>query len=73
MVDAATLAFYEAQAPHYTAWSGQRAHRHLEPFLDRLKPEAKILELGCGGGRDAARIIERGFRVQPTDGSPAMV
>lgn len=32
-----------------------------------------MLELGCGGGRDAARIIERGFECDATDGTQAMV
>ncbi len=73
MGDAATLAFYETQALHYTAWSGSEAHRHLEPFLNRLDPEARVLELGCGSGRDAIRMIDRGFQVDPTDGTPAMV
>ena len=32
-----------------------------------------MLELGCGGGRDSARIIECGFTLDATDGIPAMV
>jgi len=32
-----------------------------------------VLELGCGGGLDAAHMIERGFAVDATDGVPAMV
>lgn len=71
--DAATLAFYQREAPRYTASSAQGPSRHLDAFLDRLEPGARILELGCGGGRDAARMVERGFRVDPTDGTPAMV
>jgi SAM-dependent methyltransferase len=38
------------------------------PQLDRLPAGAGILELGCGGGRDAAHMIGRGFAVDPTDG-----
>ena len=71
--DAATLAFYEAQAPRYTLSFGTAPSRHLDAFLDRLEPGASILELGCGAGRDGARMVERGFRVDPTDGSAAMV
>nr|WP_247713957.1 class I SAM-dependent methyltransferase [Qipengyuania xiamenensis] len=52
---------------------GQAPSRHLDTFLDRLEPRACILELGCGGGRDSARIIERGFDLEATDGTPAMV
>ena len=71
--DAATIAFYEANAPRYTLSFGQAPSRHLDPFLDRLDPGARVLELGCGGGRDAARIVERGFDLDATDGTPAIV
>ncbi|MBY6217923.1 class I SAM-dependent methyltransferase [Qipengyuania aquimaris] len=71
--DAATIAYYEANAPRYTLSFGQAPSRHLDRFLDRLSPGARILELGCGGGRDSARIIERGFDLDATDGTPAMV
>ena len=71
--DRATIAFYEANAPRYTLSFGQAPSRHLDGFLDRLEPGARLLELGCGGGRDSARIIERGFDLDATDGTPAMV
>ena len=71
--DSATLAFYQAQAPHYTLSFGLAPSRHLDGFLDRLEAGARVLELGCGGGRDAARIRERGFAIDATDGVPAMV
>ena len=71
--DAATIAFYEERAPHYTMTFGQAPARHLDPFLDRLAPGARVLELGCGGGRDSARIVERGFELDATDGVAAMV
>ena len=71
--DPATLAYYEANAPRYTLSFGQAPSRHLDGFLDRLEPGARILELGCGGGRDSARIVERGFDLDATDGTPAMV
>ena len=73
MSDPATIAFYEREAPHYTLSFGQAPSRHLDAFLDRLAPGARILELGCGGGRDSARIIERGFGLDATDGVAAMV
>ena len=48
--DPATLAFYQAQAPRYTLSFGQAPSRHLDPFLDRLEPGVRVLELGCGAG-----------------------
>ena len=71
--DAATIAYYQANAPRYTLSFGQAPSRHLDRFLDRLEPGTRVLELGCGGGRDSARIMERGFDLDATDGSPAMV
>lgn len=71
--DPATLAYYQANAPHYTLSFGLGPSRHLDRFLDHLSPRARILELGCGAGRDAAQMVRRGFRVDPTDGTSAMV
>jgi SAM-dependent methyltransferase len=68
--DPATLAFYADEAPVYTASGPDGAARHLPEFLARLQPGARILELGCGGGRDALYMLERGFDVDATDGTP---
>jgi SAM-dependent methyltransferase len=70
--DPATLAFYGTEAPVYTASGKSGEARHLEGFLARLTPGASILELGCGGGTDAAFMVARGFVVDATDGVPAM-
>jgi SAM-dependent methyltransferase len=72
-IDPATLDFYTKRAPHYTYSSAQSHARPLDAFLDRLAPGANVLELGCGGGQDAARMRARGFRIDATDGVPAMV
>lgn len=37
-----------------------------------LPPAARVLELGCGGGRDSEAMIAQGFDVVPTDGVPAI-
>lgn len=73
MNDPATLSWYEANATRYSHGARQGHSRYLDRFLDRLAPGARILELGCGGGRDAARMAARGFAVDPTDGTAAMV
>jgi SAM-dependent methyltransferase len=67
--DPATLDFYAAEAPVYAVSGPNGIARHLPEFLDRLQPGARILELGCGGGRDALHMIERGFDVDATDGT----
>jgi len=71
--DPATIAFYEARAPHYVLHFGERHSHRLDAFLDRLPEGAAVLELGCGGGRDAARIKARGFALDATDAAAAMV
>ena len=71
--DPDTIAFYQARAPHYVLKFGQSHSYQLDPFLDRLPPGGAVLELGCGGGQDAARMAARGFTVDATDGTPAMV
>jgi SAM-dependent methyltransferase len=70
--DADTLAFYDREAAAYAARGQDARLERLHAFLDRLSPGARILELGCGGGRDAEAMIARGFDVTPTDGSPGL-
>jgi SAM-dependent methyltransferase len=71
--DPDTIAFYQARAPHWVFHPGGTHSHQLDAFLDRLPPASTVLELGCGGGRDAARIRARGFTVDATDGTPALV
>ncbi|MBD2841485.1 class I SAM-dependent methyltransferase [Erythrobacter rubeus] len=72
-IDQATYDFYQSGAPFFSLSSAVSHSRFLDEFLDLLKPGARVLELGCGAGRDAARIKERGFQLDATDGIPAMV
>lgn len=72
-IDQATYDFYQREAPFYSFDPAIGPSRHLDGFLDRLEPDARVLELGCGAGRDSARIRERGFDIDATDGIPAMV
>ena len=72
-IDPATYDFYSERAPHYTLSFAATHSWQLDPFLDRLQPGADVLELGCGGGQDSARIKARGFQLDATDGVPAMV
>lgn len=72
-IDRATFEFYQSQAPHFSLSSAISHSRDLDGFLDRLNKGARVLELGCGAGRDAVRIFERGFDLDATDGIPAMV
>lgn len=41
-------------------------------FLSKLKDGARILDFGCGSGRDARYFLDRGYQVDATDGSAKM-
>jgi SAM-dependent methyltransferase len=70
--DQATLNFYADEAPVYVASGKGGVSRWLDDFSQALPAGAHILELGCGGGRDAEALLARGFDVDATDGTPAM-
>ena len=71
-MDRQTLDFYQTRASEWAAALPYEYSAELDAFLDRLNPGACILELGCGDGRDAERMIARGFAVDASDGSPEM-
>jgi SAM-dependent methyltransferase len=70
--DHQTLEFYAREAPDYAASGPGGIGRHLDGFLERLAPGSRILELGCGSGRDAVHMEALGHHVDPTDGVPEM-
>lgn len=70
--DGQTLRFYAEHASAYAANARSTPSRTLETFLERLPPRARILELGCGDGRDSEAMLAQGFDVDATDGVAAM-
>ena len=71
--DKETLDFYGREAEAYAARSDQRpAAESVSRLTKLLQPGARVLELGCGAGRDTAAMRRSGFDVTPIDGSPAM-
>jgi SAM-dependent methyltransferase len=70
-VDEETLQFYRSNAQSYADWAKAPSTR-LRSFLALLPPGASILELGCGAGNHSAVMLEAGFVVRATDGSPEM-
>lgn len=64
-----TLEFYEKNATELSARfeSAQLDSFHLA-FSQFIAPGAKVLEIGCGSGRDAARVHAAGYDVQAIDG-----
>jgi SAM-dependent methyltransferase len=47
--------------------------RAWDLFCNALSPQARILDLGCGPGRDVLEFTNRGFEVIGVDASSAMV
>jgi SAM-dependent methyltransferase len=70
-VDEETLQFCRSNAQSYADWAKAPSTR-LRTFLALLPPDGSILELGCGAGNHSAVMLEAGFSVRATDGSPEM-
>ncbi|MBB5573495.1 MULTISPECIES: class I SAM-dependent DNA methyltransferase [Rhizobium] len=70
--DDRTSSFYDENAATYAVRDRSLPQRRLDAFLNALPAGASILELGCGGGQDAAYMIAQGFNVTAMDGSAEM-
>jgi SAM-dependent methyltransferase len=70
-VDEETLQFYRSNAQSYADWAKAPSTR-LRGFLALLPSGGSILELGCGAGNHSAVMLDGGFQVRATDGSPEM-
>ncbi len=70
-MDEETLHFYRSNAQSYADWAKAPPTR-LRAFLALLPSGGSILELGCGAGNHSAVMLEAGFQVRATDGSPEM-
>lgn len=68
-----TLAYYDANAQEFIDRTVNVSMDHLyEPFLALIPPQGRILDAGCGSGRDAAEFARRGFDVTAFDGSAVL-
>ena len=72
MADDETLRFYADNARTYAGRQRQLDQHQLNRFLGALPAGGAILELGTGGGQDAAYMLSRGFAVTPSDASPEL-
>lgn len=74
MADDKTLAAYTAKASDYAALDfSEGEKRALTDFLGRIPKGGAILDLGCGPGFHAARMVAEGFAVSAIDATPAFV
>lgn len=73
MTDPETLKVYAARAQDYEALAPDAPHATLRAFLAALPKGARVLDLGCGPGRDAGHMAAAGMIVDACDASPEMV
>lgn len=69
-----TIDFYNKNAQAYFESTVELDMSRLyAPFLERLRPGAKVLDAGCGSGRDSLFFKSQGFKVTAFDASEEMV
>ena len=71
-----TVASYDAGAEAYAAGQTEPTDDLLvtyDGFAGLLENGARVLEIGSGGGRDAAQLEQRGLSVRRTDITPGFV
>jgi SAM-dependent methyltransferase len=69
-----TTASYDARArAHAEHWSGFRLHDEMARFTGHLAPGARVLDVGCGTGRDTAWLAEQGYAAMGVDLSGGML
>ena len=68
-----TLNFYNQNADDFIAGTQDAdMSEQYRFFLKHLAPGGKLLDLGCGSGRDSAYFASQGFAVTAVDGSEAL-
>lgn len=69
-----TIETYDRIAAEYAQNTWHiRLERALDSFARYLIPAARVLDLGCGPGRDLELLRQRGYRVIGADLSPGML
>lgn len=69
-----TIGFYDANAASYVAETADVEFGELQrEFARRLPKGGRVLDLGCGSGRDSLAFLKAGFSVDAVDGSARMV
>ena len=69
-----TVASYDHNAAQYAAlWSNLRLERALEAFASRVSAPRRVLDLGCGPGRDVDHLVRLGCWAVGLDLSPRML
>lgn len=65
-----TLEYYNQRADEFVQRTLSVDFKQTQDrFLEKLIPEAYILDFGCGSGRDTKYFLGNGYQVDATDGS----
>ena len=65
-----TLNYYNENAQSFVAGTVSVKFTEVQDkFLEKLNPDAYILDFGCGAGRDTKYFLSRGYQVDAVDGS----
>ena len=65
-----TLKYYNKNANQFVQGTLSVDFKQTQDkFLNKLTPNACILDFGCGSGRDTKYFLEKGYQVDATDGS----
>lgn len=68
-----TLDYYNENARDFAAFTVAVDFAVVQDrFLALLSAGERILDFGCGSGRDAKRFLDEGFAVEATDGCPEL-
>ena len=68
-----TRDYYERNAEQYSSTTLKaKLPTAYRLFLGRLPKDARILDAGCGSGRDTAAFLRRGYQVSAFDASAAL-
>ncbi len=69
-----TIHYYDTETQAFITSSLKRDMSALyQEFLARVKPGGRILDVGCGPGRDSLYFLRHGYPVTALDASQAMV
>lgn len=72
-MDQETSDYYDSHAGEFAARTASLEMGSLQQrFLSRLPAGARILDAGCGSGRDARAFLDAGYKVCAADGSRGM-
>lgn len=68
-----TIEYYNLHAADFAANTrGASMHEMADQFLEMIPAGGRVLDLGCGSGRDSLHFMNKGYQVSMVDGSPAM-